>query len=235
MDYFRPANSRGRASFGWLESKHSFSFGHYYDPKHMGISVLRVINDDTVIGGAGFDTHGHRDMEIISYVLEGSIEHKDSMGNRFVVPAGEVQRMSAGTGITHSEYNASGQEKLRFLQIWILPDQKGLTPGYEQASIEQTDLLTPLVTPDGRGGSLSIHQDAFMYRLRLAPHQHYELSIDERVGYLHVVSGSALSGEQRLAAGDGVGLASSRTLTLSAEDEPFEALWFDLPRHTSSD
>ena len=235
MDYFRPADSRGRASFGWLESQHSFSFGHYYDPRHMGLSVLRVINDDTVIGGAGFDTHGHRDMEIISYVLEGSIEHKDSMGNRFVVPAGEVQRMSAGTGIMHSEYNGSRQDTLKFLQIWILPDRKGLAPDYEQARIAQTDTLTPLVTPDGRAGSLSINQDAFMYRLRLTPGEGHELTLGERVGYLHVVSGSALSGEQRLAAGDGVGLITSKSLSLTALDEPFEALWFDLPAQSVTD
>ncbi|MFT7411416.1 MAG: redox-sensitive bicupin YhaK (pirin superfamily), partial [Oleispira sp.] len=126
MFYFRAATARGNANFGWLKSLHTFSFGNYYDPDHMGISVLRVINDDIVAPGAGFDNHGHRDMEIISYILEGSIEHKDSMGNQFVVPAGDVQRMTAGTGIMHSEFNASKTEPLKFLQIWISPNLKGV-------------------------------------------------------------------------------------------------------------
>ncbi|MDX1694943.1 MAG: pirin family protein [Ketobacteraceae bacterium] len=230
MDYYRPATSRGRANFGWLDSKHTFSFGHYYDPEHMGFSVLRVINDDTVAGGAGFDTHGHRDMEIISYVLEGSIIHQDSMGNRFVVPAGEVQRMTAGTGITHSEYNASDTEPLKFLQIWILPEKQGLTPGYEQARIRQTRSLTPLVTPDGREESLRIHQDASIYRLRLAAGEEHCLQLDNRAGYLHVIAGDAKSDTVNLLPGDGAGLVSGPSLPLVAGDQGFEALWFDLPR-----
>ncbi|KZZ46584.1 pirin, partial [Thalassolituus sp. HI0120] len=154
-------------NFGWLNSQHSFSFGHYYDPKHMGFSALRVINDDSVAPGAGFDTHGHRDMEIISYVLEGAIEHKDSMGHSYIVPAGDVQRMSAGTGVTHSEFNHSKQHNLRFLQIWIQPNKLGITPGYQQQKIEQRGKLTPLVTPDGSDGSLSIQQDVSLYRVAL--------------------------------------------------------------------
>lgn len=189
MLYQRRADERGRANFGWLDSRHTFSFGHYHDPKHMGISALRVINDDTVAPGAGFDTHGHRDMEIISYVLSGAIEHQDSMGNKFVVPAGDVQRMTAGTGITHSEYNHSKTEALKFLQIWILPNQRNLPPGYEQKAIEQRGRLTPLVTPDGRDGSLIVHQDASIYRIQLQDGETEALDTSRGVGYLHVIEG----------------------------------------------
>ena len=157
MIYHRPSYERGSANFGWLDSKHSFSFGNYYDPEHMGVSALRVINDDTVTPGAGFGKHGHRDMEIISYVLDGAIEHKDSQGNQFVVKAGEVQRMSAGTGITHSEFNHSEDDALRFLQIWIIPNEMGIEPEYEQKLIEQNGKMTPLASPDGVDGSLTIH------------------------------------------------------------------------------
>ncbi len=229
MDYFRPADSRGHEQAGWLDSRHTFSFGSYYDPQHMGLSVLRVINDDTVAPGAGFDTHGHRDMEIISYVMAGAIEHQDSLGNRFVVPAGEVQRMSAGSGILHSEYNASDTENLRFMQIWIKPSVQGIKPGYEQANIEQTEQLTPLVTPDGRSGSLHIHQDASVYRLRLEAGESKTLEAGSRQGYLHIISGRATSEKTVLQAGDGVGVIASETLTVVAEIDGFEALWFDLP------
>ena len=160
MLYIRRSESRGNVDFGWLRSRHSFSFGHYYDPKHMGFSVLRVINDDQVVAGAGFDTHGHRDMEIISYVSEGAMEHRDSEGNQYRIPAGEVQRMTAGSGITHSEYNASKTDQLKFIQIWIEPSQQGLHPDYEQAQITQAEQLTALVTPTGSGQSLRINQDA---------------------------------------------------------------------------
>ena len=137
MEYLRKHHELGSAQFGWLDSKHTFSFGQYYDPAHMGISNLRVINDDTVLGGAGFDPHGHRDMEIVSYILEGTIEHKDSMGNHFLIPAGEVQRMSAGTGIMHSEYNHSKSEHLKFLQIWILPQQTGIARSEQRAMAQR--------------------------------------------------------------------------------------------------
>lgn len=231
MTYFRPSSERGNANFGWLDSKHSFSFGHYYDPKHMGVSVLRVINDDTVAPGAGFDTHGHRDMEIISYVLKGAIEHQDSMGNKFVVPAGEVQRMSAGTGITHSEFNHSNDEELKFLQIWIQPKITGLRPSYEQKRIEQSDKLTALVTPDGRQGSVSMHQDAFIYRLCLNSGEHFTLT-SERTGYLHIIEGGLLVNGQTLEAGDGLGVGE-QSLKVSAKEQGIVALWFDLP-HASS-
>lgn len=230
MDYIRQSDSRGRANFGWLDSRHSFSFGSYYDPGHMGFSVLRVINDDTVKGDTGFGAHGHRDMEIISYVLEGAIEHRDSIGNRFVVPAGEVQRMSAGTGIQHSEFNASRTEPLKFLQIWIEPDVMGIAPGYQQARIEQRGQLTALVTADGRDGSLSLHQDANLYRLRLQPGERFTLQTGGRAGYLHIIDGSADAGETTLAAGDGVGFTRTRAQEIVAGAGGLEALWFDLPR-----
>ncbi|WP_334078642.1 pirin family protein [Microbulbifer sp. M83] len=229
MDYLRRADERGQANFGWLDSRHSFSFGSYFDPRHMGFSVLRVINDDRVRGGRGFGAHGHRDMEIISYVLEGAIEHRDSLGNSFLLPAGEVQRMSAGTGIQHSEFNASPTESLRFLQIWIEPAVTGIEPGYEQANIPQQGPLTALVTPDGRDGSLHIHQDASLYRLRLEPGETVPLATGERCGYLHVIGGSAGAGDIELRAGDGLGMNIGRERQVSAGESGIEALWFDLP------
>ncbi|GAA0375174.1 pirin family protein [Bowmanella denitrificans] len=228
MDYIRLADSRGRANFGWLDSRHTFSFGHYHDAQHMGISALRVINDDRVRGGAGFDTHGHRDMEIISYVLEGALQHKDSTGNEFNIPAGDVQLMSAGSGILHSEYNASRTDTVHFLQIWIQPNVRGVKPGYQQATIQQMDKLTPLVTPDGRDGTLSIRQDATLSRLELRAGESIELPVGDRSGYLHMLSGQAQSGQQSLHSGDGVGLVHSHALHLQAKTD-LQALWFDLP------
>ena len=229
MLYLRRADERGIANFGWLDSRHTFSFGHYYDPKHMGISALRVINDDTVAPGAGFGTHGHRDMEIISYVLSGAIEHQDSMGNQFVVPAGDVQRMTAGTGITHSEFNHSKTETLKFLQIWILPQEKNLQPGYEQKAIPQNGQLTPLVTPDGRDGSLSVHQDASIYRIQLRAGEELAIATEERTGYLHLIEGGVQANGNDLTAGDGLGVVGE-PLTLAAASDGVTALWFDLPR-----
>ena len=238
MFYYRPAESRGKANFGWLNSQHTFSFGNYYDADHMGISTLRVINDDMVAPGAGFGNHGHRDMEIISYILEGSIEHKDSMGNHFTVPAGEVQRMSAGTGIMHSEFNASKTEPLKFLQIWITPNVTGIKPSYEQMPIKQSSTMTPLVTPDGRDGSLSIHQDASIYRLKLTAGESYDLEAlakdeNERVGYLHVIEGSSVEEGSvnvgtGLKPGDGLGIIKDQ-LSITAGNDGLVALWFDLP------
>lgn len=227
MYYFRYGNERGRANFGWLNSKHSFSFGHYYDPKHMGLSALRVINDDTVQASTGFDTHGHRDMEIISYVLEGAIEHKDSMGKQYIVPAGDIQRMSAGTGVTHSEFNHSKNDALHFLQIWIQPNKKGIPPSYEQKTVVQKGSLTPLVTPDGRDGSLSMQQDASIYRLQLKAGEELALDTQRRPGYLHVISGSVDVNNNAFTAGDALG-ASKEILNVSALSD-LTALWFDLP------
>lgn len=229
MHYLRRADERGKANFGWLDSRHSFSFGHYLDPNHMGLSALRVINDDTVAPGAGFGTHGHRDMEIISYVLSGAIAHKDSMGNEFVVPAGEVQRMTAGTGVTHSEYNHSQTEPLKFLQIWIIPDQRDLEPGYEQKAIPQNGPLTPLVTPDGRDGSLTVHQQASIYRLQLQAGETHTVNPEKGVGYLHLIEGGVEANGNPLSAGDGFGTLDE-PLTLAAGAEGVTALWFDLPR-----
>ena len=229
MIYHRPSHQRGSANFGWLDSKHSFSFGNYYDPDHMGISVLRVINDDTVTPGAGFGKHGHRDMEIISYVLDGAIEHKDTEGNHFVVKAGEVQRMSAGSGIAHSEYNHSKDDMLRFLQIWIIPNVTGITPEYEQREIEQNGKMTPLVSPDGVDGSLTIHQDAIMYRVSLQAGEELELDTATRPGYLHVIEGTVSTRD--IQAGDGDGIAVyEESLTLTAGEDGLTALWFDLPK-----
>lgn len=231
MNYIRRAESRGQVNLGWLQSKHSFSFGHYFDAQHMGVSVLRVINEDLVKAGQGFGTHGHQDMEIISYVIRGALEHKDSMNNTYLVPAGDIQRMSAGTGVTHSEYNASSEDEVKFLQIWIKPQSTGIKPSYQQKTIEQQGKLTPLVTPDGENGSLSMHQDASIHQLVLAPGESIELSAaTARVGYLHIVEGdlTVMEQTQSFAAGDAFTLDDHETLTLQA-DSPLTALWFDLP------
>lgn len=229
MHYFRAADSRGKANFGWLNSYHSFSFGNYYDPQHMGFSVLRVINDDRVSAGAGFATHNHQNMEIISYVTAGALKHNDSMGNEFVVNAGEIQRLSAGTGITHSEYNASADAEVKFLQIWIEPMRRGIAPSYEQKLIAQTATLTPLLTPSGVNGSLSINQEVRISRLQLQPHQSYALASDQCRGYLHLVHGSGSANQQSIIAGDGMGILPRQQLSISADVEPLEALWFELP------
>ena len=228
MKYIRRASDRGKADFGWLQSFHTFSFGRYYDPNHMGMSVLRVINDDTVAPGRGFDTHGHRDMEIISYVIEGELEHKDSTGNVHVIPAGDVQRMSAGKGIMHSEYNASANQTVKFLQIWILPNKKGVKPEYEQKTIEQKDVMTPLVTPHGTLGSLRIHQDVNIYRVMLDNGKSLSLSTNQRLGYLHLIGGALHSEFVNLNAGDGVGFYQQDAITFNAQGN-VEAIWFDLP------
>ncbi|MCO7233510.1 MULTISPECIES: pirin family protein [unclassified Cobetia] len=236
----RPSNERGHARFAWLESRHSFSFANYYDPAHMGVSVLRVINDDHVAPGAGFDPHSHSDMEIISYVLSGNIEHRDSMGSRHTLGAGEVQLMSAGTGIEHSEYNASSLEPLRFLQIWITPQAKGLPPRYQQQPFVARDGLTLLIAPPAQAapGVLTINQDARMYRIGLQGDDEQraalELPLDsERRYYLHVIDGSATlkgKGQQSLplSAGDAVTLDHEPEATLD-EARGLHALLFDLP------
>jgi redox-sensitive bicupin YhaK (pirin superfamily) len=229
MIYPRPGAERGAEKFAWLDSRHTFSFGHYHDPAHMGFSALRVINEDVVNPGAGFDRHGHRDMEIVSYILEGSIEHADSTGNRFIVPAGEVQVMSAGSGIEHSEFNASQSQPLKFLQIWIQPNQLGTEPGYQQALIPQNGALTPLITPDGRNNSLAIKQDASIYRVQLAEDEELSLEVGDRAAYLHVVQGKVSINDSELVAGDGLGVSDLPTLKVQSKSNDFEALWFDLP------
>ncbi len=228
MIYLRSASDRGSSNVGSLESKHSFSFGHYYDPEHMGFSVLRVINDDTVPPGSGFDTHGHQDMEIISYVLEGAIEHRDSMGNHFVIPAGDIQRLSAGTGITHSEFNHSRKDILKFLQIWIEPNVAGVKPEYEQKTIVQTSSMTPIMTPDGVGDSMKINQDTSIYRVVINGSEKLTSNTCGRPQYLHVISGEGNLFGTRLSSGDGVGWINE-ALKPEAIDQPLTALWFDLP------
>jgi hypothetical protein len=227
----RRASGRGHADHGWLNSHHTFSFADYYDPAQMGFRSLRVINDDRVAPGMGFGTHPHRDMEIISYVLEGTLEHKDSMGNGRQLKPGQIQLMSAGRGITHSEYNPSARQPLHFLQIWIQPRERGLTPGYTEwhAKPEQADAAKVLViSPDGRKGSAIIHQDADVYRIRLRPGQRVSHKLRAgRGAWLHVAEGALTLNGVALVTGDGASTEEPGTLTLTAK-KPTEALLFDL-------
>ena len=225
----RRGNERGAVDFGWLKSRHTFSFGSYYDPAHMGVSALRVINDDRVDAGAGFDTHSHRDMEIISYVKRGVIEHRDSMGNTRQLPPGEFQLMSAGSGITHSEYNASSSEPLEFLQIWIQPEVTGIEPGYQQKAFVREPGLQLIASPDARGQSLKLHQDAALYRAWLEHGAKADLDVAPgRTVYVHVVSGGLEVGGEQLREGDGITLRDAKRVELCGQDEA-EALVFDLP------
>ncbi|WP_413282895.1 pirin family protein [Vibrio sp. MA40-2] len=228
MKYIRKAQDRGVVDFGWLQSKHSFSFGSYYDPSHVGVSVLRVINDDTVMPGKGFGEHGHNDMEILSYVIEGTLQHKDSTGNSYVVPAGDVQRMSAGRGVTHSEFNASNTDKVKFLQIWIEPNVSGIEPSYEQKSFPKKDNLTLLVSQNGDDGSLSINQNVMISRLVLEKNQNIRLCSELGMGYLHLIKGQIMVDEQVFNQGDAFTIEPDKTLVVKA-DTSIEALWFDLP------
>ncbi|WP_133012059.1 pirin family protein [Marinomonas flavescens] len=231
MITIRKANDRGQADFGWLNSHHTFSFGHYYDSKHMGFSHLRVINDDRVTPGAGFDTHGHRDMEIISYVLQGRIAHKDSAGNIKELPAGEFQLMSAGKGVTHSEFNASDTEPLKFLQIWIEPNVTGGNPGYQQKDFGQNHGLTTIITPDGRNGTLSIKQDAQLSELILDAGKQEKVTVNnKRNVYVHQVEGElTLNDGTILTPGDGVKVSDEVAITLkNTGTTQVRALIFDL-------
>ncbi|MCE9686626.1 pirin family protein [Shewanella sp. AS16] len=230
MINIRRAEQRGKADFGWLKSRHSFSFGQYYDPEQMGFSALRVINDDYVAPGMGFDTHGHKDMEIISYVTQGEIAHKDSYGHEKVLPAGEFQLMSAGKGIYHSEYNASKTDELRFLQIWIQPNEFGQAARYQQQAFEQTGALTAVVTPNGENGTLQIKQDATLYRLRLAAGEQLNyLTTETRNTYVHLISGELTLDGQPLQPGDGARVTEISELRLASRASAVEALVFDLP------
>ena len=233
--YLRKANERGKVNLGWLISRHSFSFGHFYDANHMGFSVLRVINDDVVQPARGFDTHGHRDMEIISYVISGALEHRDSAGNHHIIPSGDVQVMSAGTGITHSEYNASKNSPVRFLQIWILPSQKGLSPSYAQKTVENKQGLEPLVNRNGSQGALAINQDASISRLQLSEGERFRFDTSDTAGYLHIIEGAAAvrvgdSSEYgvEIEEGDAVGTEDGDHVSVVAK-RPLVALWFTLP------
>lgn len=231
MISIRRSEARGATEFGWLKSRHSFSFGSYYDPAHMGYSALRVINDDEVTPGAGFPTHGHSDMEIISYVLEGTIAHRDSEGNIATLPAGEFQLMSAGSGITHSEFNASQADKLKFLQIWIQPNVYGQEPGYQQKDFGRSEGLTLVISPTGEGGSLTIKQDASLYQLLLTPQGSASLNNPrQRKHYVHVIDGELKVEGETLMPGDGAALDGIDVLRLEAGEHPVRALVFDLPR-----
>jgi redox-sensitive bicupin YhaK (pirin superfamily) len=210
MITIRRANERGHANHGWLDSHHTFSFADYYDPQHMGFRSLRVINDDRVKGGAGFGTHPHRDMEIISYVLEGALAHKDSTGTSDVIKPGDVQRMSAGTGVMHSEFNASKTELVHFLQIWLLPDKRGIKPSYEQKRFgddEKRGTLRLIVSPDARDGSLAIHTDARVYAGTFDRGESAELALAAgRHAWVHVARGEVNVNGSVVKDGDGVAL-----------------------------
>ncbi len=229
MMNIRYSDERGPAEYGWLSSRHTFSFGGYYDRRHMGVSALRVINDDKVSPGAGFAPHSHQDMEIISYVKKGAIEHKDSMGNIKRLPAGEFQLMSAGTGVTHSEYNPSDSDALEFLQIWIRPNVVGIEPGYQQKRFEPRQGLQLIASADGREGSLLLHQDARLYQLLLKAEQSvsHDLASGRKL-YVHVVSGSLGVNGETLQEGDGASIEDVSSIIFVAA-QGSEALVFDLP------
>jgi hypothetical protein len=231
MITIRKADERGHADHGWLDTHHTFSFADYHDRRHMGFGPLRVLNDDTVTGGEGFPPHSHRDMEIISYVLEGALEHKDSMGTGSVIRPGDVQRMSAGAGVTHSEYNASPSEPVHFLQIWILPRRPGLPSGYEQKQFpdaEKRGRLRLVASPDGADGSVRIQQDARMFATLVGAGQAVQHDLRGRKAWVHVARGNAEVNGQRLGAGDGAALEGEPTVSVSSPDSG-EVLLFDFP------
>ena len=235
MITIRPANERGKANFGWLDSKHTFSFGSYHDPKHMGFSNLRVINEDKVSPNQGFGTHSHQNMEIISYVLSGELEHKDSIGNGSVIRPGDVQRMSAGSGIAHSEFNGSDRDLVHFLQIWIVPDTTGIQPSYEQKHFpvsEKQGKLKLVASRDGRDGSVTIHQDANLYVAvldngdRTTHHTALERSI-----WIQVAKGAIQVNGNALNTGDGAAITQETALELVATTDNTEILLFDLAKN----
>jgi redox-sensitive bicupin YhaK (pirin superfamily) len=231
MNQLRRSNERGHANHGWLDSHHSFSFADYYDPLHMGFGALRVINEDRVAPGSGFGTHGHRDMEIITYVLEGELGHKDSIGNGSVIRPGDVQRMSAGSGIRHSEYNHASQQQTHFLQIWIEPDVRGIAPSYEEKRFESADKrgrLRLVASPDGAEGSVTIHQDARLYVGLFNGAESAELKLAPgRRAYVHVARGSVTANGIALVAGDALKVSDEAAVALSHGDNA-EVLVFDL-------
>lgn len=232
MISIRPAAERGHANHGWLDSYHTFSFSSYHDPAHMGFSNLRVINDDRIAPGGGFPTHGHEDMEIVTYVMEGALEHKDSMGNGSIIRPGDVQYMSAGTGVRHSEYNASSEQPVHLLQIWLLPNRTGVEPGYAQQQFtdqSRRNRLALLVSPDGRDGSIAAHQDGLLYGTVLdegAVVEH-RLSADRRA-YLHVARGAAEVCGELMRDGDGARIDAGDLVRIEGVDGA-EVLLFDLP------
>jgi len=230
MFVLRPSSQRGSEDHGWLTSQHSFSFAHYYDLAHMGFSKLRVINQDIVQPSKGFGTHGHRDMEIISYVLEGNIAHKDSQGNVRTLPAGEFQLMSAGSGITHSEYNHSDTQALNFLQIWIEPNIKGQAPGYQQKDFGQHEGLTHIISPNGANETLQVKQNMHVHQLILSTAQPTHLTSTLPNQYVHLVSGKLDINGVEMAPGDGLKITDEVKLVFkSLDEEAVKALVFELP------
>lgn len=228
----RRSEERGFANHGWLKSRHTFSFGSYFDPKHSNFGPLLVINEDQIEGGSGFGRHPHRDMEIISYVVRGSLEHEDTMGNKVVIRPGEVQKMSAGTGVMHSEMNHEADKETHFFQIWIMPDKKGIKPSYGQKSFARDLEKEPLVlvaSGDGRDGSIQIQQDADVYLSRLRPHSSLHFGIRPGRGvWVQVVKGSVAIGDMDFEAGDAASLTDESVLDLSSKSDA-EVILFDLP------
>ena len=227
----RPAGERGKTQTGWLDSRHTFSFGDYHDPQNMGFSHLRIINEDRVRPGAGFPTHSHRDMEIITYVLEGALAHKDSTGTSSVIRVGDVQRMSAGTGISHSEYNASQTEPVHFLQIWIVPNETGLQPGYEQRSLnleKNSSKWVLIAARDGREGAVKVHQDVELYLAAISAGQQLNYRLKPgRQAWLQVTRGATTINGMLLGAGDGASVSEEQTLEVTAV-QVAELLLFNL-------
>jgi quercetin 2,3-dioxygenase len=231
MITLRRADQRGSTKLNWLDSRHTFSFGDYYDQQHMGFGSLRVINEDRVNPGDGFPTHSHRDMEIITYVLEGAVAHKDSTGTSTLIRPGDVQRMSAGTGISHSEYNASQNEPVHFLQIWIVPDEMGLVPGYEQKAFsldKHRGTGTLVASKDGRAGSITVHQNVDVWAARLSPEEQAVFrSKPNRRAWIQMARGAAMLNGTLLRAGDGAAANQEEILEIKAIDDA-EFLMFDL-------
>ena len=230
MMNIRRSHERGHANYGWLDTRHTFSFASYYDPAHTGFRALRVINDDRVVGGEGFPTHPHRDMEIISYVVDGALEHKDSMGNGSIIRPGEVQRMRAGTGVTHSEYNHSATDPVRFLQIWVLPEEQGLEPGYAQKLFgdERRGRLRLVASRYGAEGSVQIQQDLLMFASVLGDGDRvtYELA-PARHAWLQVVRGTVRGEGTELGEGDGASFSEASSITIESLGDG-EVLLFDM-------
>lgn len=236
MIRIRKSEERGKAHHGWLDSKHTFSFGHYRDPEHMGFGALRVINEDKVEPGQGFGEHPHNNMEIISYVLEGALEHKDSLGTGSIIVPGDVQRMSAGTGITHSEFNPQPDKRVHFLQIWIIPNREGIPPSYEQKNFTErraAGQLTLVASPDGRDDSLTVHQDAEMFVLDLDPGQAFSYPLKEgRMAWVQLARGAAHLNGEALNQGDGAAVSREAALEFTGKDKA-EILIFDLASRIS--
>jgi redox-sensitive bicupin YhaK (pirin superfamily) len=227
----RPAAERGHTDWGWLDSRHTFSFGEYHDPRHMGFRSLRVINDDRVTPGAGFGTHGHRDMEILSYVLEGGLEHKDSTGGGGIIRPGEIQFMRAGTGVTHSEYNGSKAEPVHFLQIWVMPDTRGLAPRYDQKPFDTAaarEGFVLLASRDGRDGSIQVHQDVSLWMARLGEGDERKHALAPgRHAWLHAARGTVTLNGRALEEGDGAAVSEEASVQLVGHGDA-EVLLFDL-------